>query len=70
MATSGNYRKYRVNKENGNETVHTVNPITGEAKTSSILSATVIANECMQADAYATALMAMRYEKALQFFEW
>lgn len=67
MATSGNYRKYRVNKENGNETVHTVNPITGEAKPSSILSATVIANECMQADAYATALMAMGYEKALQF---
>ena len=67
MATSGNYRKYKVNKNTGKEIVHTINPITGKAKPSSILSATVIADKCMNADAYATALMAMGHKKAFHF---
>ena len=67
MATSGNYRKYKVNKDTGKETVHTINPISGKATPSSVLSATVIADNCMNADAYATALMAMGNEKALHF---
>ena len=67
MATSGNYRKYKINKDTGKETSHTINPITGEAKPSSILSASVIADKCMDADAYATTLMAMGHKKALHF---
>ena len=67
MATSGNYRKYKINEKTGKETVHTINPITAEAQPSSILSATVIADNCMNADAYATALMAMGYQKAIRF---
>lgn len=67
MATSGNYRKYKIDKETNKETVHTINPITGKAKPSSVLSATVIMDDCMSADAYATALMAMGHEKAIEF---
>ena len=69
MATSGNYRKYKIDKETGKETVHTINPVTGKAKPSSVLSASVIMNDCMSADAYATALMAMGHEKAIEFIE-
>ncbi|MXV38747.1 FAD:protein FMN transferase [Flavobacteriaceae bacterium Ap0902] len=69
LATSGNYRKYHVNPETGEKTVHTINPITGEATASDILSATVIAPSCAKADAIATSLMAMGYEKAKAFIK-
>ncbi|MFT5761390.1 MAG: thiamine biosynthesis lipoprotein [Polaribacter sp.] len=63
MATSGNYRKFRMTK-NGKKYVHTVNPKTGFAKESNMLSASVIANsDCADVDAYATAFMAMGFEK-------
>ncbi|WP_086031604.1 FAD:protein FMN transferase [Tenacibaculum holothuriorum] len=67
MATSGNYRKYRIGK-NGQKYVHTVNPITGFAIESNLLSASVIAPaDCADVDAYATAFMAMGLEKTLEF---
>ena len=56
IATSGNYRNYR--EEGGNKTAHTISPLTGRPFQSEILSATVIANSCMEADALATACMA------------
>jgi thiamine biosynthesis lipoprotein len=69
MATSGNYRKFRIT-ENGQKYVHTVNPITGEAKESNLLSASVIANvDCADVDAYATAFMAMGLEKSKIFLQ-
>ena len=69
MATSGNYRKFRVSKE-GKKYVHTVNPKTGFAKESNLLSASVIANtDCADVDAYATAIMAMGLEKAKIFLK-
>ena len=58
LATSGNYRKYRID-EKGNKYVHTINPFDGTAKPSNVLSVSVIAADCMTADAYATALMSM-----------
>jgi thiamine biosynthesis lipoprotein len=58
LATSGNYRKYRID-DAGDKYVHTINPLDGRAKASSILSASVIASDCMTADAYATAFMSM-----------
>lgn len=55
MATSGNYRNYYV-KDNKKYS-HTINPKTGYPSESNVLSATVLANDCMTADAYATVFM-------------
>lgn len=63
MATSGNYRKYRVDSVTGEKFVHTVNPLTGKAERSNLLSASVIAENCMLADGYATAFMALGLER-------
>ncbi|WP_405608717.1 FAD:protein FMN transferase [Polaribacter sp. Asnod1-A03] len=69
MATSGNYRKFRVD-DNGKKYVHTVNPKTGYATESNLLSASVIANvDCADVDAYATAFMAMGLEKTKDFLK-
>ncbi|MEL6975117.1 MAG: FAD:protein FMN transferase [Bacteroidota bacterium] len=62
LASSGNYRKFRVDEATGEKYVHTINAKTGYTKNSSVLSATVVANNCMEADAYATAFMAMDLE--------
>ena len=62
MATSGNYRKYRTDPETGALYVHTINPLTGFAQKSDLLSVTVLAENCALADAYATAFMAMGYD--------
>ena len=62
MATSGNYRKHRTDPETGALYVHTVNPLTGFAQKSDLLSVTVLAETCALADAYATAFMAMGYD--------
>ena len=59
MATSGNYRKYKIDKNSGEKYVHTINPLNGLPVKSNILSVTVVAESSMLADAYATALMAM-----------
>ncbi len=64
MATSGNYRKFRVDSLTGEKYVHTIDPFTGYTKPSSVLSTSVIANNCATADAYATAFMAMSLEQA------
>ncbi|MEE3020373.1 MAG: FAD:protein FMN transferase [Bacteroidota bacterium] len=62
LATSGNYRKFRID-EKGNKYVHTINPFDGTAQPSKVLSASVIAADCMTADAYATAFMSMPITK-------
>ncbi|MEH6406468.1 MAG: FAD:protein FMN transferase, partial [Leeuwenhoekiella sp.] len=59
MAGSGNYRKFRIDSVTGRKFVHTINPITGKAEKSDVLSSTVIAENCATADAYATAFMAL-----------
>ena len=67
MATSGNYRKFRLTL-NGQKFVHTINPKTGYAKESNLLSASVIASlDCADVDAYATAFMAMGLNNAKEF---
>ena len=69
MATSGNYRKFRITEE-GKKYVHTVNPKTGLATESNLLSASVIAKtDCADVDAYATAFMAMGLEKTKKFLK-
>lgn len=59
MASSGNYRKFRIDSVSGQKFVHTIDPLTGYTKNSNILATTVLAADCMVADAYATAFMAM-----------
>ena len=67
MATSGNYRKFRLTSD-GEKYVHTINPITGYAFESNLLSVSVIAAlDCADVDAYATAFMAMGLEKTKDF---
>lgn len=69
MATSGNYRKFRIT-DNGEKYVHTINPKTGLATESNLLSASVIGNiDCADVDAYATAFMAMGLEKTKLFLK-
>ncbi len=62
MASSGNYRKFRVDPETGEKYVHTINPKTGYTKNSSILATSVVAKTCAVADAFATSFMAMDLE--------
>lgn len=64
VATSGNYRNYRY--EDGRKLSHTIDPRTGYPVTHTLLSATVIANDCATADAYATAFMVMGIDKAVE----
>ena len=65
MATSGNYRNFY--EENGKKFVHTINPKTALPEMSNLLSASIIAGTCKDADAYATACMVMGLEKAKAF---
>jgi thiamine biosynthesis lipoprotein len=65
LATSGNYRKFY--EKNGIKYVHTINPGTGFPVISNLLSATVVADDCMTADAYATAFMVMGTDRSIQF---
>lgn len=69
MATSGNYRKFRFDSISQKKFVHTINPLNGMAEQSNVLSASVIASNCAEADAYATALMAMPLEKTIGFLK-
>lgn len=69
MATSGNYRKFRIDPISGKKYAHTINPITGRAEPSNVLSASVIASDCATADAYATALMAMPMDISLPMID-
>lgn len=65
MATSGNYRNYIDHP--GERVYHIIDPRTGKSRQSRLLSATVLAADCMTADAYATALMVLGDEQALAF---
>ena len=59
MATSGNYRKVQVDSLSGQKFVHIINPKTGLSEKGSVLSATVLAPKCIEADGFATAFMVM-----------
>ena len=64
MATSGNYRNYHLTEE-GKKFAHTISARTGRPVMTDVLSATVIAPTCMEADALATAFMAMGSRRAM-----
>ena len=65
LATSGNYKKFYI--EDGKKYAHIIDPFTGYPSKNNLLSTTVITENCMTADAYATAFMVMGLEKSKQF---
>jgi thiamine biosynthesis lipoprotein len=67
MATSGNYRKFY--EKDGVKYSHTIDPKTGWPVEHQLLSATVIADDAMTADAFATVFMVMGKDKAIEFLE-
>ncbi len=67
VATSGSYRKYR--DSDGQRVSHIVNPKTGRSETSDLISVTVVAPNCMLADAWATACMVMGTEAVQQMMQ-
>lgn len=68
MATSGTYRKFKVDK-NGKRYSHIIDTKTGYPSQTNLLSISVIASNCMTADAYATAFKAMGIEKVKEFLK-
>lgn len=69
LATSGNYRKFWVDTATGIRYAHTINTKTGYPAKNRLLSASVLAETAMEADAYATAFMSMGLQKTLKFLE-
>lgn len=67
LATSGNYRKFFV--EDGVKYSHTIDPKTGFPARNTLLSATVVCDDCMTADAYATAFMVLGVEKSQELLK-
>ena len=62
MATSGNYRNFYY--KDGQRYAHTIDPRTGYPVQHNILSATVLADDCATADAYATSFMVLGMDGA------
>jgi thiamine biosynthesis lipoprotein len=62
MATSGDYRNYY--ESEGRRYSHTIDPETGKPIAHRLASVTVIADDCMTADALATGFNVMGYEQA------
>ena len=67
IATSGNYRNFYY--KDGIKYAHTIDPRTGYPVQHSLLSATVIADNCMRADALATAFMVLGADSAIAYCE-
>ena len=64
LATSGNYRRFYVDAQ-GNKVAHTIDPRTGRSAVSRLLSVTVAAESCAEADALGTMCLAMGADDAL-----
>lgn len=67
LATSGNYRRFK--EVEGQKVWHIIDPRTGYPTQAHVLSATVIADDCATADAYATALMVLGVEDGMPIIE-
>ena len=67
IATSGNYNNYTIYE--GVRYSHIINPKTGWPINNNILSASVIAENCIDADAIATILMLLPYKKGISLID-
>jgi FAD:protein FMN transferase len=65
LATSGNYRKFYV--EDGVKYSHTIDPRTGYPAKNKLLSATIVAPDCITADGIATSCMVIGVDSAKAF---
>ena len=68
VATSGNYRRYYLDGQ-GRKVAHTIDPRTGRSALSRLLSVTVAAPTCAEADALGTMFLAMGADEALRTAE-
>lgn len=68
MATSGTYRKFKVD-DNGNRYSHIIDTKMGYPSKTNLLSISVLAKDCMTADAYATAFKAMGVSRVKEFMK-
>ncbi len=64
LATSGNYRQFYV--KDGVKYSHTINPFTGYPARNTLLSTSVLADDCLTADAFATAFMVLGIEEGVE----
>ncbi len=67
LATSGNYRNFYVKE--GKKYAHTIDPRTGYPVQHSLLSTSIVADDCMTADAYATACMVLGLDDSMALIE-
>jgi FAD:protein FMN transferase len=67
LATSGDYRRYVL--ENGVKYAHHIDPKTGYPTKNNMLSATLFAQNCIDADANATGILVMGLDKAIEFLK-
>ncbi|MCK9561632.1 MAG: FAD:protein FMN transferase [Bacteroidales bacterium] len=67
IATSGNYRKFYM--KDGEKYAHTIHPKTGYPVSHNLLSASIITDKCIDADALATACMVVGLEKAIEIID-
>jgi len=67
MATSGNYLRFH--DIDGKKYGHTIDVKTGYPVMHNLLSATIVADDCMTADAWATACLASGLEKSIQLLK-
>ena len=65
MATSGNHRRHHLDAQ-GHKVAHTIDPRTGRSALSRLLSVTVVAPTCAEADALGTMFLAMGADEALK----
>jgi thiamine biosynthesis lipoprotein len=67
IATSGNYRNYT--EENGVRYAHIINPKSGYPEQTTLLSVTVLSDECAITDAFATAFMVLGIDESMKIIE-
>lgn len=67
LATSGNYRKFYI--EDGVKYSHEIDPKTGYPVKNTVLSVSVVTNDCATADGFATAFMVMGKDKIIEFLK-
>jgi FAD:protein FMN transferase len=67
LSTSGNYRKFYV--EDGVKYSHEIDPKTGYPAKNTLLSATILADECALADGIATASMIIGKDRTIKLLE-
>ena len=67
ISTSGNYRNFYY--KDGKKYAHTIDPKTGYPVQHNLLSATIVAPTCIEADAYSTACMVIGLKESLKLIK-